>query len=91
MFQDTLLIIKSDYMAKRKTLLIYLLRQGFQIKGHRKIHFTPELAAKFYASICDDPNFMLHVILLSKGPSEAFILAKECAVEDLVNCLVCYL
>ncbi|XP_073820094.1 uncharacterized protein [Musca autumnalis] len=90
MFQDSLLIIKSDYMAKRKSLLIHLLQKGFQIQGQRKIKFTPELAAEFYQDICEDPSFMFQVILLSKGPSEAVILAKENAVEDLLNSMVCY-
>ncbi|XP_075169509.1 uncharacterized protein LOC142241605 [Haematobia irritans] len=90
MFQDTLLIIKCDYMAKRKSLLIFLTDQGFQIQGHRRVQFTPELAAEFYQDRNEEPNFMFHVILLSKGPAEAFILAKENAVEDLISCLVCY-
>lgn len=91
MFQDSLLIIKPDYLAKRKQLLIYLLKLGFFLKAQRKICFTPELAAEFYQELADDANFMLKVILLSKGNSEAFILSKECAVEDLINNMVCYL
>ncbi|XP_037816977.1 uncharacterized protein LOC119607214 [Lucilia sericata] len=90
MFQDTLLIIKPDYLAKRKALLLHLLQQGFFIKGQRKICFSPELAAEFYQDLAEDRGFMIQVILLSKGNSEAFILAKECAVEDLINDMVCY-
>ncbi|KAM7362534.1 uncharacterized protein ACRADG_013168 [Cochliomyia hominivorax] len=90
MFQDSLLIIKSDFLTKRKPLLLFLLQQGFFIKGQRKICFTPELAAEFYEDQAEDPGFMLKVILLSKGNSEAFILCKESAVEDLLNQMVCY-
>ncbi|XP_005186032.1 uncharacterized protein LOC101889369 isoform X2 [Musca domestica] len=90
MFQDSLLIIKSDYMAKRKHLLIYLLQNGFQVQAQRKVKFTPELAAEFYRDISEEPEFMFQVILLSKGPSETLILAKENAVEDLLNSMVCY-
>ncbi|XP_065371161.1 uncharacterized protein LOC135963298 [Calliphora vicina] len=90
MFQDTLLIIKPDYLAKRKPLLLHLLQEGFFIKAQRKILFTPELAAEFYQDLAEDRCFMFQVILLSKGNSEAFILAKECAVEVLINDMVCY-
>ncbi|XP_023297232.2 uncharacterized protein LOC111679863 [Lucilia cuprina] len=90
MFQDTLLIIKPDYLAKRKALLLHLLQQGFFIKGQRKVCFSPELAAEFYQDLAEGCGFMIQVILLSKGKAEAFILAKECAVEDLINDMVCY-
>lgn len=91
MFCDTLLIIKSDYLAKRKAVLLHVLRSGFLIKGQRKLCFTPELAAEFYQDMSEDNCFMLQVILLSKGNSEAFIVTKENAVEDLLNVMVCYL
>lgn len=78
-------------MAKRKHLLIYLLQNGFQVQGQRKVKFTPELAAEFYRDISEEPEFMFQVILLSKGPSETLILTKENAVEDLLNSMVCYL
>uniref|UniRef100_A0A1I8NVK7 Nucleoside diphosphate kinase-like domain-containing protein n=1 Tax=Stomoxys calcitrans TaxID=35570 RepID=A0A1I8NVK7_STOCA len=90
MFQDSLLIINSDFVSKRKRLLIFLLHGGFQIQGRRMIQFTPELAAEFYKDKSEDLDFMLHVILLSKAPSEALILSKENAVEDLIKTLVCY-
>ncbi|TMW48265.1 hypothetical protein DOY81_006658 [Sarcophaga bullata] len=90
MFQDTLLIIKCDYMAKRKAVLLYVLRSGFFIKGQRKVCFSPELAAEFYQDMAEDSCFMFQVILLSKGNAEAFILTKENAVEDLLNAMVCY-
>lgn len=91
MFQDTLLIIKCDYLAKRKAVLLYVLRSGFFIKGQRKVCFSPELAAEFYQDMAEDNCFMFQVILLSKGNAEAFILTKENAVEDLLNAMVCYL
>lgn len=91
MFEDTLLIIKSDYLNKRKFLLKYLLQKCFQIQGNRRLRFTPEMAADFYNYIGDGALFMVQVIMLSKGNSEAFILAKEDAVKDLIDTLVCYL
>ncbi|CAD6992927.1 uncharacterized protein LOC101457246 [Ceratitis capitata] len=90
MFEDTLLIIKADYMLKCKPVLLYLLQREFLIKGQRKILFSPETAAEFYNSLAEDNDFMLQVILLSKGNSEAFILTKENAVEDLICTMVCY-
>uniref|UniRef100_A0A1B0BME9 Nucleoside diphosphate kinase-like domain-containing protein n=1 Tax=Glossina palpalis gambiensis TaxID=67801 RepID=A0A1B0BME9_9MUSC len=90
MFENTLLIIKADYMHKRKILLKYLLRRGFQIQGQRHLSFTVEEAAEFYSDLVDTPYFMMQVMLLSKGNSEAYILAKKNAVEDMLNILVCY-
>ncbi|KAL9897850.1 uncharacterized protein ACN427_006225 [Glossina fuscipes fuscipes] len=90
MFEDTLLIIKADYMHRRKQLLIYLLKNGFQIQGQRRLLFSPELAAAFYDDLVDSPNFMMYVILLSKGNSEAYILAKNNAAQDLLNIMTCY-
>ncbi|XP_017477144.1 PREDICTED: nucleoside diphosphate kinase homolog 5 [Rhagoletis zephyria] len=90
MFEDTLLIIKADYMHKRKPVLLHLLQHEFLIKGQRKILFSPENAAEFYKSQAEDKDFMLQVILLSKGISEAFILAKENAVEGLICTMICY-
>lgn len=91
MFENTLLIINSDYLHKRKPLLIHLTRKCFQIQGNRLIQFTPESAAEFYNYIGAGALFMRQVILLAKGKSEAFILAKEDAVTDLIATLVCYL
>lgn len=91
MFQNSFLIIKSDYLHRRKPLLIHLLRRGFQIQANRRLQFSPELAAEFYQDDADEPNFMMQVILLSKGVSEAFILSKGNAAEDLINTMVCYL
>ncbi|XP_054746470.1 uncharacterized protein LOC129251048 [Anastrepha obliqua] len=90
MFEDTLLIIKTDYLHKRQPVLMHLLQNGFMIKGQRKILFSPENAAEFYKPLAEDKDFMLQVILLSKGNSEAFILTKENAVEDLICNMVCY-
>ncbi|XP_062125712.1 proteoglycan 4 [Drosophila sulfurigaster albostrigata] len=90
MFEDSLLIIKSDYMHKRRPVLLKLLAAGFQIQGSRKLNFSPELAAEFYADYVDEKGFMLEVILLSKGISEAFILTKENGVQDLLNTMICY-
>lgn len=91
MFQDTLLIIKCDYMHKRKQVLLKLLQSDFQIQGNRRVLFTPEHAAEFYSHMAEDKLFMLQVILLSKGKAEAFILTKENGVEDLLNTMICYL
>lgn len=91
MFENTLLIIKADYMRRRKTLLKYLMRRGFQIQGQRRLLFSVEEAAEFYADLVDTPYFMIQVMLLSKGNSEAYILTKKNAVEDMLNILVCYL
>lgn len=91
MFEDTLLIIKPDYMHKRRPVLLKLLSCGFQIQGNRKLNFSPELAAEFYADFADEKGFMLEVILLSKGISEAFILTKENGVQELLNIMICYL
>ncbi|KAH8310565.1 hypothetical protein KR044_001969, partial [Drosophila immigrans] len=90
MFEDTLLIIKPDYMHKRRPVLLKLLDSGFQIQGSRKLNFSPELAAEFYAEYADEKGFMLEVILLSKGISEAFILTKENGVQELLNIMICY-
>ncbi|XP_030553910.1 uncharacterized protein LOC115757703 [Drosophila novamexicana] len=90
MFEDTLLIIKPDYMHKRRPVLLKLLSCGFQIQGNRKLNFSPELAAEFYADFADEKGFMLEVILLSKGISEAFILTKENGVQELLNIMICY-
>lgn len=91
MFEDTLLIIKSDYLHKRKFLLKYLLEKCFHIQGSRRLHFTPEMAADFYNYIGDGALFMVQVLMLSNGNSEAFILTKEDAVTNLMETLVCYL
>uniref|UniRef100_A0A1A9UXF1 NDK domain-containing protein n=1 Tax=Glossina austeni TaxID=7395 RepID=A0A1A9UXF1_GLOAU len=88
MFENTLLIIKADYMDRRKTLLQYLMRRGFQIQGQRHLLFSVEKAAEFYADLVDTPYFMIQVTLLSKGNSEAYILTKKNAVEDMLNILV---
>ncbi|EDW16613.1 putative surface protein SACOL0050 [Drosophila mojavensis] len=90
LFQDTLLIIKPDYMHKRRPVLLKVLASGYQIQGSRKLNFSPELAAEFYADFADEKGFMLEVILLSKGISEAFILTKENGVQDLLNIMMCY-
>ncbi|KAL7728724.1 hypothetical protein ACLKA6_004094 [Drosophila palustris] len=90
MFEDSLLIIKPDYMHKRRPVLLKLLSCGFQIQGSRKLNFSPELAAEFYADYADEKGFMLEVILLSKGISEAFILTKENGVQELLNIMICY-
>uniref|UniRef100_A0A1A9WJR8 NDK domain-containing protein n=1 Tax=Glossina brevipalpis TaxID=37001 RepID=A0A1A9WJR8_9MUSC len=90
MFQNTLLIIKADYMRKRKTLLKYLLTRGFQIQGQRSLSFSVEEAAEFYGDLEDNSYFMVQVMLLSKGNSEAYILTKTNAVEDMLNILICY-
>lgn len=91
MFEDTLLIIKADYMHRRKQLLMYLLKSGFQIQGQRRLLFSPELAAEFYDDLSDSPSFMMYVILLSKGNSEAYILAKNNAAQDLLEIMTCFL
>ncbi|KAH8381263.1 hypothetical protein KR093_001142, partial [Drosophila rubida] len=90
MFEDSLLIIKPDYMHKRRPVLLKLLASGFQIQGSRKLNFSPELAAEFYAEYVDEKGFMLEVILLSKGISEAFIVTKENGVQELLNVMICY-
>lgn len=86
-----MLIIKANYLRKRKTLLTHLLNKCFQIQGNRRVRFTPEMAADFYNYVGDGALFMTQVIMLSNGNAEAFILAKENAVTDLLNTLVCYL
>lgn len=91
MFENSLLIIKPDYMHKRRPVLLKLLSEGFQVQGNRKLTFSPELAAEFYAEYADEKGFMLEVILLSKGVSEAFIVTKENGVQDLLNIMICYL
>ncbi|BFF92325.1 uncharacterized protein DMAD_10405 [Drosophila madeirensis] len=90
MFENSLLIIKPDYMHKRRPMLLKLLAEGFLLKGSRKLAFSPELAAEFYADYADEKGFMLEVILLSKGVSEAFIVTKENAVQSLLNTMICY-
>uniref|UniRef100_A0A1A9WJR4 C2H2-type domain-containing protein n=1 Tax=Glossina brevipalpis TaxID=37001 RepID=A0A1A9WJR4_9MUSC len=77
-------------MRKRKVLLKHLLDRGFQIQASRRLLFSPELAAEFYKDKVDDNNFMMLVILLSKDVSEAIVLTKEKAVQDLVDILCCY-
>ena len=91
MFTDTLLIIKCDYLHKRRNILLKLLEVGFQIQGSRRVLFSPENAAEFYSENSEDRCFMLQVILLSKGVAEAFILAKTDAVDELIKHMVCYL
>ncbi|XP_068154290.1 uncharacterized protein [Drosophila tropicalis] len=90
MFENSLLIIKPDYMHKRRPVLLKLLAEGFLIQGSRKLNFSPESAAEFYSDFEDEKGFMLEVILLSKGVSEAFILTKENGVQDLLNTMICY-
>uniref|UniRef100_A0A6P4FXG3 Nucleoside diphosphate kinase-like n=1 Tax=Drosophila rhopaloa TaxID=1041015 RepID=A0A6P4FXG3_DRORH len=90
MFENSLLIIKPDYLHKRRPVLLKLLAEGFQLQGNRRIAFSPESAAEFYADYADEKGFMLEVILLSKGVSEAFIVTKEKAVQDLLNIMICY-
>ncbi|EDW53572.1 uncharacterized protein LOC6612921 [Drosophila sechellia] len=90
MFENSLLIIKPDYLHKRRPVLLKLLAEGFQIQGNRRIAFSPETAAEFYADYADEKGFMLEVILLSKGVSEAFIVTKENAVQELLNIMICY-
>ncbi|XP_017141838.1 uncharacterized protein LOC108155509 [Drosophila miranda] len=90
MFETSLLIIKPDYLHKRRPVLLKLLAEGFLLKGSRKLAFSPELAAEFYADYADEQGFMLEVILLSKGVSEAFIVTKENAVQTLLNTMICY-
>lgn len=91
MFEDSLLIIKPDYLHKRRPLLLKLLSCGFQIQGNRLLNFSPEQAAEFYADYAEEKGFMLEVILLSKGISEAFIVTKENGVHDLLSIMICYL
>ncbi|XP_017000584.2 uncharacterized protein [Drosophila takahashii] len=90
MFENSLLIIKPDYLHKRRPVLLKLLSEGFQLQGNRRIAFSPETAAEFYADYADEKGFMLEVILLSKGVSEAFIVTKENAVQELLNIMICY-
>ncbi|XP_016951201.1 fibrous sheath CABYR-binding protein [Drosophila biarmipes] len=90
MFENSLLIIKPDYLHKRRPVLLKLLGEGFQLQGNRRIAFSPETAAEFYADYADEKGFMLEVILLSKGVSEAFIVTKENAVQELLNIMICY-
>ncbi|XP_022213507.2 uncharacterized protein LOC111068367 [Drosophila obscura] len=90
MFENSLLIMKPDYMHKRRPVLLKLLAERFLIKGSRKLAFSPELAAEFYADYADEKGFMLEVILLSKGVSEAFIVTKENAVQELLTTMICY-
>ncbi|XP_030369745.1 proteoglycan 4 isoform X2 [Scaptodrosophila lebanonensis] len=90
MFENSLMIIKSDYLHKRRPVLLKLLSKDFQIQANRKINFSPELAAEFYVDNADEEGFMLDVIELSKGTAEAFILTKENGVEELRNTMICY-
>ncbi|XP_017124012.1 fibrous sheath CABYR-binding protein [Drosophila elegans] len=90
MFENSLLIIKPDYLDKRRPVLLKLLAEGFQLQGNRRIAFSPESAAEFYADYADEKGFMLEVILLSKGVSEAFIVTKDNAVQELLNIMICY-
>ncbi|KAI9584781.1 hypothetical protein GQX74_006676 [Glossina fuscipes] len=64
--------------------------RGFQMQGSRSLLFSPEHAAEFYKDRTDDTDFMVLVILLSKGISEAFVLAKDNAVRDLGDIMCCY-
>ncbi|XP_017039361.1 uncharacterized protein LOC108086827 [Drosophila ficusphila] len=90
MFENSLLILKPDYLQNRRPILLKLLAEGFQLQGNRRIAFSPESAAEFYADYADEKGFMLEVILLSKGVSEAFIVTKENAVQELLNVMICY-
>ncbi|KAH8382411.1 hypothetical protein KR009_003379 [Drosophila setifemur] len=90
MFENTLMIIKPDYLHKRRPVLLKLLSEGFQLQGNRRLAFSPESAAEFYADYADEKGFMLEVILLSKGVSEAFIVTKENGVQELLNVMICY-
>ncbi|KAH8306357.1 hypothetical protein KR018_009001 [Drosophila ironensis] len=90
MFENTLMIIKPDYLHKRRPVLLKLLSEGFHIQGSRRLNFSPESAAEFYSDYADEKGFMLEVILLSKGVSEAFILSKTNAVHELLNMMICY-
>ncbi|XP_017101101.2 uncharacterized protein [Drosophila bipectinata] len=90
MFENTLMIIKPDYLHKRRPVLLKLLSEGFQLQGNRRLAFSPETAAEFYADYADEKGFMLEVILLSKGVSEAFIVTKTNAVQELLNIMICY-
>jgi len=54
MFENSLLIIKPDYLHKRRPVLLKLLAEGFQLQGNRRIAFSPETAAEFYADYADE-------------------------------------
>lgn len=77
MFENTLMIIKPDYLHKRRPVLLKLLSEGFQLQGNRRLAFSPETAAEFYADYADEKGFMLEVILLSKGYQRRLLLPRR--------------
>ncbi|XP_055846203.1 nucleoside diphosphate kinase isoform X2 [Episyrphus balteatus] len=84
--ENTLLIIKPNFISNTNEILQLLLENGFRITHRKQICLTPEQAAEFYKEIeKTDARFAIKVMALSKGPSEAVILNKSNAVKDLLT------
>lgn len=85
MSERTLTILKPDSVAAGKAgaILAHLEREGFRLKGVKKIRLGPEQARAFYAVHRERPFFEGLVRFMTEGPVIVAALERSEAVPHL--------
>jgi len=83
--ERTLTILKPDSVAAGKAgaILAHLEREGFRLKGVKKIRLGPEQARAFYAVHRERPFFEGLVRFMTEGPVIVAALERSEAVPHL--------
>ncbi len=82
MITQTYAMIKPDAVAAGHTgaIIARIEQEGFTIVAMKKMQFTQDLAAEFYAVHKERPFFQECVNFIASGPVVALVLEKEDAV-----------
>lgn len=82
--ERTFAIIKPDAVAAGNSgaIITTIERNGFTIRGMRKIHMTREVAENFYGVHKERPFFGELVSFITSGPCIVLALEKENAIAD---------
>ncbi len=83
--ERTLLIVKSDAVAKRVigAIMERLESEGFVVRELRLVRLTQEKAESFYAVHRERPFFAELVQFMCSGPAVPMVLERDNAVEHL--------
>jgi nucleoside-diphosphate kinase len=81
--ERTFAIIKPDAVAKKATgaILDRIEKEGFHIRGLRKVHMSKAEAEGFYAVHRERPFFGDLVTFMTSGPSVVLCLERDGAID----------
>jgi nucleoside-diphosphate kinase len=83
--ERTLTILKPDSVAAAKAgaILAHLEKEGFRLRGVKKLRLTGDLARAFYAVHKERSFFGALVTFMTEGPVVVAVLEREDAVPHL--------